>query len=98
VRIEIRPAFDEAVRLAERPIRVAAAKTLRLPQEMDYTQMLSHPGLKFEKLHGFVESETGEQIYSMRITQAARAMVCLKNGPTIVLVALHVRHDDAYRR
>ena len=95
MRIEIRPAFDEAVQRAERPIRVAAAKTLRILSEMEYGQVLSHPGLKFEKLHGFVEPETGEQLYSMRITQAARAMVCLKNGPTIVLVALHVRHDDA---
>ena len=87
MRIEVRPAFDEAVRLAERPIRIAAAKTLRLLQGIDYTQLLSHPGLNFEKLHGFVEPETGEQLYSIRITKAARAMVCLKNGPAIVLVA-----------
>ena len=98
VRIEVRPAFDEAVRASERPIRVAAAKTLRLLQEIDYRRLLSHPGLKFEKLRGFIEPETGEQLYSIRITQSARATVCLNEGPTVVLVALHVRHDEAYRR
>jgi len=98
VRIEVRPAFDEAVRASEWPIRVAAAKTLRLLQGIDYKQLLSHPGLNFEKLHGFIEPETGEQLYSIRITKVARAMVCLKNGPTVVLVALHVRHDEAYLR
>ena len=98
VRIEVRPAFDEAVCASERPIRIAAAKTLRLLQEIDSQRLLSHPGFKFEKLHGFIEPETGEQLYSIRITQSARATVCLNDGPTVVLVALHVRHDEAYRR
>jgi hypothetical protein len=98
VRIEVRPAFDEAVLASERPVRTAAAKTLRLLQEIDYRQLLSHPGLNFEKLHGYVEPETGEQIYSIRVTKSARAMACLKEGPAIVLIALHMQHDKAYRR
>ena len=34
VRIEIRPTFDEAVMAAERPVRLAAAKTLKLLQSL----------------------------------------------------------------
>jgi len=97
VRIEVRPAFDEAVRAAERPIRAAAAKTLRFLQEIEYRQLLSHPGLRFEKLRGFIEPETGSQLYSLRISRSARALVCLNDGPSLVLVTLHVRHDEAYR-
>jgi hypothetical protein len=97
VRIEVRPAFDEAVRATERPIRAAAAKTLRLLQEIEYLQLLSHPGLRFEKLNGFIEPETGNQLHSIRISRSALALVCLSDGPSLVLVTLHVRHDEVYR-
>ena len=54
-----------------------------------------HPGLHFEKLHGFIESETGDQLYSIRISRFARALVCLNDGPTLVLVTLYVRTISA---
>jgi hypothetical protein len=97
VRIEVRPGFDAAVRTSEQPIRIAVVKTLRLLQGIEYPQFLSHPGLHFEKLHGFIEPETGDQLYSIRIFKSARALMCLNDGPTLVLVTLHVRHDEAYR-
>lgn len=96
MRIEIRPAFDEAVMSAELPIRKAAAKMLGLLQELDLTQLWNHPGLNFEKLHAMIEPSTGRQLYSLRVTGSARAIACLLNGPTIVLVALHIQHDKAY--
>lgn len=98
MRIEIRPAFDEAVMAAELPLRKAAAKVLRTLQQIDLVQLWTHPGLNFEKLHGMVEPNTKEQLYSIRITGSARAITCLLKGPTIVLVALHVQHDKAYRK
>lgn len=98
MRIEIRPAFDEAVLRAELPIRKAAAKTLQLLLELDLAQLWKHPGLNFEKLHGLIEPNTGEQFYSLRLTAASRAITCLIHGPTIVLVSLHVQHDKAYRK
>lgn len=97
VRIEIRPAFDEAVMAAELPVRKAAAKMLQLLSSLDLQQLWSHPGLNFEKLHGMVEPVSGEQLYSLRVTGSARAIACLVNGPTLVLVSLHVQHDKAYR-
>jgi hypothetical protein len=97
VKIEIRPAFDDAVMSSELPIRKAAAKTLLLLQSIDLKQLWVHPGLNFEKLHGMIEPITGEQLYSIRITGSARAITCLIKGPIIVLVSLHVQHDKAYR-
>jgi hypothetical protein len=98
VKIEIRPAFDEAVLSAELPVRKAAAKMLLLLQSITLQQLWSHPGLNFEKLHGMIEPVTCEQLYSLRVTGSARAITCLIKGPTIVLVSLHVQHDKAYRK
>lgn len=98
MRIEIRPAFDEAVMAAELPVRKAAAKMLTLLQSITLQQLWNHQGLNFEKLHGMIEPTTGEQLYSLRVTGSTRAITCLVKGPTIVLVTLHVQHDKAYRK
>jgi len=99
MRIEIRPRFDEEVMDSELPVRKAVAKIVRLLQGMtDISQLWNHQGLNFEKLHGFIDPETGDQLYSIRITQSARALTCLLKGPTIVLVSLHPDHDKAYRK
>lgn len=99
MRIEIRPKFDEEVMDSELPVRKAVAKTVKLLQGFkDVTQLWKHQGLNFEKIHGLTDPETGEQLYSIRITQSARAMTCLLKGPAIVLVSLHTEHDKAYRR
>ena len=98
MKIEIRPAFDEAVMGSELPLRKAAAKMLTQLQSLTIQQLWNHPGLNFEKLHGMIEPTTGEQLYSLRVTGSARAITCLLRGPTIVLVSLHVQHDKAYRK
>ena len=98
MRIEVRPAFDEAVMAAEMPVRKAAAKMLQLLQSITLQQLWNHPGLNFEKLHGMIEPNSGEQLYSLRVTGSARAISCLIKGPTIVLVSLHPQHDKAYRK
>jgi hypothetical protein len=98
MRIEIRPAFDEAVMVAELPIRKAAAKMLRTLQALDLPQLWTHPGLNFEKLHGMIEPSSGQQLYSLRVTGSSRAIACLLQGPSLVLVSLHIQHNKAYRK
>lgn len=98
MKVEIRPAFDAAVMAAELPVRKAAAKMLQTLQALDLPQLWSHPGLNFEKLHGMIEPTTGLQLYSLRVTGSARAITCLVNGPTIILVSLHIQHDKTYRK
>lgn len=75
---------------AELPVRKAAAKMLQLLCSLDLPQLWSHPGLNFEKLHGLIEPASGEQLYSLRLGSAARVIACLRQGPTLVLVSLHV--------
>ena len=98
MRIEVRPAFDESVMAAEMPVRKAAAKMLLLLQSITLQQLWNHPGLNFEKLHGMIEPNSGEQLYSLRVTGSARAISCLIKGPTLVLVSLHLQHGKAYRK
>jgi hypothetical protein len=98
MRIEIRPAFDETVMVAELPIRKAAAKMLRTLQALDLPQLWTHPGLNFEKLHGMIEPSSGQQLYSLRVTGSSRAIACLLQGPSLVLVSLHIQHNKAYRK
>lgn len=83
---------------AELPVRKAAAKMLQLLQSLELAQLWTHRGLNFEKLHGMIEPATGLQLYSLRVTGTARAVSCLLEGPAIVLVSLHVQHDEAYRK
>ena len=98
MRIEIRPAFDAAVMEAELPVRKAAAKLLLTLHSLDLPQLWTHTGLNFEKLHAMIEPVTGQQLYSLRVTGSSRAIACLLNGPTLVLVSLDTQHDKAYRK
>jgi hypothetical protein len=77
MRIEIRPAFDEAVMAAEKPVRLAAAKMLVLVQSLDLPGLWAHRGLNSKKLQGMIEPVTGEQLYSLRVTRSARAITCI---------------------
>jgi hypothetical protein len=61
MRVEIRPAFDEAVMAAALPTRKAAAKMLQPLQALDLPQLWSHTGLNFEKLQGMIEPSSEEQ-------------------------------------
>ncbi len=45
-----------------------------------------------------IEPNTGHQLYSLRVTGSVRAIICLLNGPTLVLVSLHTQQDNAYRK
>ena len=98
MRVEIRPAFDDAVMRAEIQVRKAAAKTLVLLQSLDFADVRTHPGLNFEKLAGRVDVVTRSQLYSIRISGSARAITCIVTGPSLVLISLHTQHDAAYRR
>jgi hypothetical protein len=98
MRVEVRPEFDKAVMTAELPVRKAVAKVFHQLRALNLVQLWQYPGLNFEKLHGMIEPISGQQLYSIRVTGSARAVTCLIDGPTIVLISLHTQHDNAYRR
>ena len=91
MRVEVRPEFDKAVMAAELPIRKAVTKVFQQLRSLDLIQLWQYPGLNFEKLHGMIEPVTGQQLYSIRVSGSARAVTCLLEGPTIVLISLHTQ-------
>lgn len=81
------------------PVRRAVLKTIELLSALpDISALGAYHGLKFEMIHGFIEPSSGKQIHSIRVTRGVRAMCCLDEGPTIILVSLHTQHDKAYRK
>jgi hypothetical protein len=99
LRVELRPSFKEEVRNAAVPVRRAVLKTIELLSTIpDVSTLGAHHGLRFEKIHGFIEPSSGRQVHSIRITRGVRAMCCLEEGPAIILVSLHAQHDKAYRK
>ena len=81
------------------PVRRAVLKTIELLSAIpDISALGAHHGLRFEKIHGFIEPSSGRQIHSIRVTRGVRAMCCLDEGPTIILVSLYAQHDKAYRK
>jgi hypothetical protein len=96
---ELRPTFKEEVHAAEKPVRRAALKMLEQIMGLpDLSKLFGHRGLHFEKIQGMTDPESREQIYSLRVTRGVRALAFLKDGPSLVLVGLHIQHDRAYRR
>ncbi len=95
MRVEVRPEFDKAVMAAELPVRKAVAKVFQQLRALNLVQLWQYPGLNFEKLHGMIEPISGQQLYSIRVTGSARAVTCLIEGPTIVLICLQTQHDNA---
>ena len=52
--------------------------------------------MHLEKLSGKLDSDTKKPLYSIRVTQSARAMV-LVEGDSLILLSLETDHDKAYR-
>jgi hypothetical protein len=99
LRIELRPTFKDEVGRSALPVRRAVFRTIELLSVIpDVSTLCGHHGLRFEKIHGFIEPASGRQIHSVRITRGVRAMCCLDEGPTIILVSLHAQYDKAYRK
>lgn len=78
-------------------MRSAAAKTCTLLGQLSAVELRKHNGLHLEKLTGLIDPESGEPIYSIRVTIAARLLVLLREE-TLTLLELHTDHDKAYRR
>ena len=89
-------AFVQVALAQAGPVRVGLAKALRVVGELSFAQLLNHQGVHLEKLSGKLDSDTKKPLYSIRVTQSARAMV-LVEGDSLILLSLETDHDKAYR-
>ena len=80
----------------ERDDAQAVLETLRKLRTLDWNQLYSDRGLRWE----LVESRLGlqdQRLYSLRVTRKARA-VGYRDGNVLRMVSLHPDHDCAYKK
>lgn len=68
-----------------------------LVDRLTFAELVRHQGIHLEKLSGLADPQTGEPLYSLRITLSARATAVLLNG-VLYLLSIHTEHDQAYRQ
>ncbi len=89
------PEFQANLLALEKNEAWAVLKTLRLLQTLDWPQLQTSKGLRWE----LIQSRTGpngERLHSLRISRSCRA-VALRDGDWLRLLSLHPDHDSAYR-
>jgi hypothetical protein len=76
------------------PEALAILATLRKIRQLEWDQVYRDKGLRWE----VIQSRTGpggQRIYSLRVTQKARA-VAYRDGNVMRFLTLHADHDSAY--
>lgn len=94
MQFRITPQFFAQALEQEKP---ALRKMVGLVDRLTFAELVRHKGVHWEKLSGLADPQTGEPLYSLRITLSARATAVLIDG-VVYLLAIHVEHDQAYRR
>jgi hypothetical protein len=90
------PAFQEAWFALEREEALAVLATLRKIGQMDWQQLYSDRGLRWEAILSR-PGPGGARIYSLRVTRRVRA-VAYRERDFLRLLSLHADHDSAYKR
>ena len=88
------PVFQEHWFALERQEALAVVATLRKIRNLEWDQLYRDKGLRWEAILSRT-GPNGQRLYSLRITQRARA-VAFRDGNTLRLLALHADRDSAY--
>lgn len=97
VRLDLNnPEFQERLFTLDKAERNRVVETLKKIYGMTWTQVYQNPGLKWEKIENPpVRLESGENAYSIRVSQSRRAVVTRK-GDYMRFLTLPVDHDSTY--
>ena len=89
------PEFQSNLLALQKSEAWAVLNTLRLLQSLEWNQLQSSKGLRWELIqsrHG----PDGQRLYSLRISRSCRA-IAWRDGDWLRLLSLHPDHDAAYR-
>lgn len=89
------PVFQESLLTLQKPERLAALDTLGKLRQMTWSQVYRDQGLKWEKVASVKPPPGIEALYSLRITQARRA-VAYRDREFIRLLWVAPDHDSTY--
>jgi hypothetical protein len=96
VRLDLNnPEFQETLLGLEKAERIAAIDTLRKIFKMTWQQVYMDKGLHWEKIASATPPTGVDAIYSLRITQARRA-IAYRDGPFMRLLVVTRDHDSTY--
>ena len=91
------PEFQERLFSLEKSERNRVIDTLAKIQKMTWSQVYRQPGLKWEEIKNPpVKLLPGEKVYSIRVSQARRAVVTRK-GDLMRFLTLPLDHDSTYQ-
>ena len=96
MRLDIRPSFLIAALGQAHPVQKGIRKMVEVAAMLSFQELLNHEGVHLEKIRGLLTAD-GRQQYTLRATQAARAIAVVE-GDTLVLLYVEPDHDKAYRR
>lgn len=96
VRLDLNnPVFQESLLTLQKLERHAALDTLDKLRQMTWNQVYRDRGLKWEKVVSVKPPPGIDALYSMRITQARRAVAC-RDGEFVRLLWIAPDHDSTY--
>lgn len=98
VRLDLNnPVFQETLLALQKPERHAALEVLDKLRQMTWSQVYRDRGLKWEKIVSVKPPPGIDALYSLRITQARRA-VAYRDGAFIRFLWVSPDHDSTYGR
>ena len=98
VRLDLNnPVFQASLLTLQKAERLAALDTLGKLRQMTWNQVYRDQGLKWEKIVSVKPPPGIDALYSLRITQARRA-VAYRDGELVRLLWIASDHDSTYRR
>jgi hypothetical protein len=96
VRLDLNnPVFQRDLFGLQKPERLAALDTLAKLRRLTWHQVYRDKGLRWEKITSLKSPSGIDALYSLRITQARRA-VAYRKGDFLCLLSIPPDHDAAY--
>ena len=96
VRLDLNnPVFQESLLTLQKAERLAALDTLGKLRQMTWSQVYRDQGLKWEKIVSVKPPPGIDALYSLRITQARRA-VAYREGEFVRLMGIARDHDSTH--
>jgi len=89
------PEFQEEWFGLQKEEFISTKKVLQKLTMMNWNQVYSDRGLKWEKIQS-IKTEKGRELYSIRLSKKIRAVV-YRHDEFMVFVSLHPDHNSAYR-
>ena len=95
MKLDIRPSFLVSALQQAAPVQKGVRKMVETAAMLAFQELLNHQGVHMEKIKG-LSTRDGQQQYTLRVTQAARAIAVVE-GEVLIFLFVEPDHEKAYR-